>query len=76
MAQLEMLWVDILSMADMGPMHGFASCLSGCLIFNRETDCSLMGLTVVETPFGGMLAAGGALARSGFAQGRVDGHWE
>lgn len=47
---------DILSIAVIGPIHGFASCLSGCLIFRRDTDWSLIGLTAVEVPLGGMMA--------------------
>lgn len=59
----------------MGPMHGFASCLSGCLIFSLETDCSLIGLTVVETPFGGMLAVGElSLAMNPRSNERIDEH--
>ena len=46
---------DILSIAVIGPIHGFASCLSGCLIFRRDTDWSLIGLTAVEAPLGGMV---------------------
>jgi len=42
-------------MADMGPMHGFGSCLSGRLIFSFVTDCSRMGVTAVEMPLGGIV---------------------
>jgi hypothetical protein len=45
----------ILNIALIGPRHGLGSCLSGCLIFNRLTDCSRIGLTAVEEPLGGIL---------------------
>jgi len=43
------------SIADMGPMQGFGSCLSGRLIFNFDTDCSRIGATAVEAPLDGMM---------------------
>lgn len=47
--------MHILSIALIGPRHGFGSALSGCLIFIRETVCSLIGLMAVDEPLGGMV---------------------
>lgn len=50
-------WYHVLSIAVIGPRHGFGCCLSGCLILRCETDCSRMGLTAVEAPLGGILGS-------------------
>lgn len=47
--------MNVLNMALMGPKHGFGSALSGCLIFIRDTVCSLIGFMAVDEPLGGMV---------------------
>jgi hypothetical protein len=46
---------NVLNMAVIGPRQGFGSCLSGCLIFKRDTVCSRTGFIAVEAPRGGIL---------------------
>lgn len=47
--------MNILSIAVMDAMQGFASVFCGFRILRRETDCRRMGLTAVVAALGGMV---------------------
>lgn len=52
--------IYLLSIADIGPMQGFASCTLGRWTLSFFTVCSRIGLTMVDAPLTAMVADCGA----------------